>query len=93
MDVDGGHGEHGRQEGQQGQGGQVFAWGTVDFKVSQSNKLSLDPAYHLPNYVVNIFKLYLEKKLKFRSLFQRSCYFTIYNGNWRNERKNMKLCF
>ena len=30
-------------------------------KVSQSNKLSLDPAYHLPNYVVHVFQSYYEK--------------------------------
>ena len=56
MDVDGGHGQHGGQEGQQGQGGQVLAWGTVYIRGAQSSKLSLDPAYHLPNYVVHIFK-------------------------------------
>ena len=30
-------------------------------KVSQSNKLSLDPAYHLPNYVANVFQSYYEE--------------------------------
>ena len=29
-------------------------------KVSQSNKLSLDPAYHLPNYVVHVFQSYFD---------------------------------
>ena len=32
-------------------------------KVSQSNKLSLDPVHHLPNYVVHVFQWYLKKKL------------------------------
>ena len=32
----------------------------VTGKVSKSNKLSLDPAYNLPNYVVNVFQSHQE---------------------------------